>query len=292
MVPALVQWVQVESKASVKDQKSTLAFNLAQAAVGARLLEGQELHRQLQRGHRRRFDHRLRVRHDLYRRLGRDLPGQHHERGQQHLHDHRRGPGQPEQRRARDHGGVQEPDRLQPADGHGDDLVRTGPRPDVGAYHDAGQHHDDQRHQRELVFPPEIRSGRGHRHGGQPARHQRPDAAEHRQRGVVVGLSVRPRPAHPRLRGVEVLGHEHRNAERLRLPQHRRGLGHALALQQRDRRRPATRTTSTPRTTIRRWERRLRRRRTPTSGTTTTTSSSAATARPATATWPSGSTGP
>jgi hypothetical protein len=33
MVPALVQWVQIESKASVRDQKNTIAFNLAQAAV-------------------------------------------------------------------------------------------------------------------------------------------------------------------------------------------------------------------------------------------------------------------
>ncbi|UPT74400.1 MAG: hypothetical protein M0D55_01230 [Elusimicrobiota bacterium] len=33
MVPALVQWVQQESKASVKDKKSATAFNLAQAAV-------------------------------------------------------------------------------------------------------------------------------------------------------------------------------------------------------------------------------------------------------------------
>ena len=31
MVPAMVQWVQIESKASIKDQKSTLAFNLASA---------------------------------------------------------------------------------------------------------------------------------------------------------------------------------------------------------------------------------------------------------------------
>jgi hypothetical protein len=33
IIPAMVQWVQIESKASVKDQKATLAFNLAEAAV-------------------------------------------------------------------------------------------------------------------------------------------------------------------------------------------------------------------------------------------------------------------
>jgi Tfp pilus assembly protein PilX len=33
MIPAMVQWVQIESKASVKDQKATTAFNLASAAV-------------------------------------------------------------------------------------------------------------------------------------------------------------------------------------------------------------------------------------------------------------------
>ncbi|MEQ1918671.1 MAG: hypothetical protein ABL955_05685, partial [Elusimicrobiota bacterium] len=33
MVPALVQWVQQESKIAVKDKKSASAFNLAQAAV-------------------------------------------------------------------------------------------------------------------------------------------------------------------------------------------------------------------------------------------------------------------
>ncbi len=33
MVPALVQWVQIDAKASVKNQKTTTAFNLAEAAV-------------------------------------------------------------------------------------------------------------------------------------------------------------------------------------------------------------------------------------------------------------------
>ena len=33
IVPAVVTWVQMESRASVKDQKSSLAFNLAEAAV-------------------------------------------------------------------------------------------------------------------------------------------------------------------------------------------------------------------------------------------------------------------
>lgn len=33
MIPAMVRWVQIESKAAVKDQKSTTAFNLAAAAV-------------------------------------------------------------------------------------------------------------------------------------------------------------------------------------------------------------------------------------------------------------------
>lgn len=33
MIPAMVQWVQIESKTSVKDQKATKAFNLASAAV-------------------------------------------------------------------------------------------------------------------------------------------------------------------------------------------------------------------------------------------------------------------